>query len=78
MQGLKQDEAATLAERDALFQSDSRRCPNRARMAAMAARVSADGLFSYQLAVVVDNADMRLTEKGRELGLVDDVRWEAF
>jgi tRNA uridine 5-carboxymethylaminomethyl modification enzyme len=25
-----------------------------------------------------DNADMRLTEKGRELGLVNDVRWDAF
>src|SRR5690606_13544561 len=24
------------------------------------------------------NADLRLTEKGRELGLVDDVRWAAF
>ena len=25
-----------------------------------------------------DNADMRLTEIGRELGVVDDVRWDAF
>jgi tRNA uridine 5-carboxymethylaminomethyl modification enzyme len=25
-----------------------------------------------------DNADLRLTEKGRQLGLVDDLRWSAF
>ena len=25
-----------------------------------------------------DNADLRLTETGRRLGLVDDVRWKAF
>jgi tRNA uridine 5-carboxymethylaminomethyl modification enzyme len=25
-----------------------------------------------------DNADMRLTETGRRLGLVDDIRWQAF